>query len=186
VDLVSRIANTRFLGREFLTWLWYRSELQEGLFRLGEDRTIEVWFDARLTLEALGDIKEQNVIKSESPTETEEARASLQTGKQVKEARLRVVYDQKQWTATIKADDLSLHGLKLPAVLSREEDDQVYERFDLLEEIAFRGKSPGVLILRLASRLDAFSGYPFRLSYPAMPLARQLEHQRSSIPVLSY
>jgi hypothetical protein len=135
VDLVSRIANTRFLGREFLTWLWYRSELQEGLFRLGEDRTIEVWFDARLTLEALGDIKEQNVIKSESPTETEEARASLQTGKQVKEARLRVVYDQKQWTATIKADDLSLHGLKLPAVLSREEDDQVYERFDLLEEI---------------------------------------------------
>lgn len=135
MDLVSRIANTRFLGREFLTWLWYRSELQEGLFRLGEDRTIEVWFDARLTLEALGDIKEQNVIKSESPTETEEARASLQTGKQVKEARLRVVYDQKQWTATIKADDLSLHGLKLPAVLSREEDDQVYERFDLLEEI---------------------------------------------------
>ncbi len=135
MDLVSRIANTRFLGREFLTWLWYRSELQEGLFRLGEDRTIEVWFDARLTLEALGDIKEQNVIKSESPTETEEARASLQTGKQVKEARLRVVYDQKQWTATIKADDLSLHGLKLPAVLSREEDDQVYERFELLEEI---------------------------------------------------
>ncbi|MCB9787736.1 MAG: hypothetical protein H6744_13720 [Deltaproteobacteria bacterium] len=135
MDLINRIANTRFLGREFLTWLWFRSERQEGLFSLDDERTIEVWFDARLTLEALGDIKEQNVIKSESPTETEEARASLQTGKQVKEARLRVVFDQKQWTATIKADDLSLHGLKIPAVLSREEDDQVYERFDLLEEI---------------------------------------------------
>ena len=134
MDLLNRIEHTRFLGREFLTWLWYRSELQEGLFDVG-DKRIEVWFDAKLTLEALGDIKEQNVIKSESPTETEEARASLQSGKYVKEARLRVVHDQKQWTLTVKADDLSLHGLKIPALLSKEDDDQLYERFYLMEEV---------------------------------------------------
>ena len=133
MDLLNRIEHARFLGREFLAWLWYRSELQEGLFELSE-RRVEVWFDARLTLEALGDIKEQNVIKSESPTETEEARASLQSGKYVKEARLRVVHEQKQWTVTIKADDLSLHGLKIPALLSQEDDDQLYERFYLMEE----------------------------------------------------
>ncbi len=133
MDLLNRIEHTRFLGREFMTWLWYRSDLQEGLFAVG-DKQIEVWFDARMTLEALGDIKEQNVIKSESPTETEEARASLQAGKYVKEARLRLIHEQKQWTATLKADDLSLHGLKIPALLAKEDDDQLYERFYLMEE----------------------------------------------------
>ncbi|MGM0578951.1 MAG: hypothetical protein ACQEXJ_24730 [Myxococcota bacterium] len=133
MDLINRINQTQFLGREFLTWLWYRSESQEGLFVL-ENRQVEVWFDAKLTLEALGDIKEQNTIKSENPTETEEARASLQSGKQVKEARLRIIHDQKQWTTTVKADDLSIHSLRIPALLSREEDDQLYERFYLMEE----------------------------------------------------
>lgn len=150
MDLLNRIEHTRFLGREFLTWLWYRSELQEGLFTIA-DKQIEVWFDARMTLEALGDIKEQNVIKSESPTETEEARASLQAGKFVKEARLRVIQDQKQWTTTLKADDLSLHGLKIPALLAKEDDDQLYERFYLLEEAEdiFNDLFAGFLELRL-------------------------------------
>jgi hypothetical protein len=134
MDLLNRINNTRFLGREFLTWLWYRSEKSEGLFeRDGEQ--IEVWFDAKLVLEAQGDIKEQNVVKSENPTETEEARTSLQTGKQVTEARLRVISDQKQWTVTVKGEDLGLSGMKLPALLAREDEEQLYERFYLMEEL---------------------------------------------------
>ncbi|MDP6944299.1 MAG: hypothetical protein QF464_09140 [Myxococcota bacterium] len=134
MDLVQRITNTAFLGGEFLTWLWYHAEHQEGRFKLGE-RYIEVYFDAKLVLEATGDIRETSSIKSECPTETEEARASLQSGKHVAEARLRVVAEQKQWTATVKANDLSLNGVKIPALLSREDDDKVYERLYLLEEI---------------------------------------------------
>jgi len=133
-DLVQRIANTAFLGGEFLTWLWYHSEQTEGRFKLGE-RYIEVYFDAKLVLEATGDIRETSSIKSECPTETEEARASLQSGKHVSEARLRVVAEQKQWTVTVKASDLSLGGVKIPALLSREDDDKVYERLYLLEEL---------------------------------------------------
>ena len=134
MDLLTAINHTSFLGREFLTWLWYRSDVNEGLFTQGEQQ-IEVWFDAKLVLEALGDLKEQNVIKAETPTETQEARTSLLNGKQVREARLRVISDQKQWTVTIKADDLSLSQMKIPALLSREEDDQLYERFYLVEEL---------------------------------------------------
>lgn len=134
MDLLTRINHTQFLGREFLTWLWYRSDRDEGLFeRNGEQ--VEVWFDAKLVLEAQGDVKEQNVIKSETPTETEEARTSLQNGKQVKEARLRIISDQKQWTLTVKGDDLGLSGIKIPALLSREQDEQIFERFYLVEEV---------------------------------------------------
>jgi hypothetical protein len=133
MDIVSRINATRYLGREFLTWLWYRSALQNGIFELS-DGPLEVWFDAKLTLEAQGDIKESNVIKAENPTETSEAHAALLSGKLVTDARLRLVSGQKQWTLAIKGDTLGISGLKVPALLSREEDDQLYERFMLIEE----------------------------------------------------
>ena len=134
MDLVQRINNTAFLGGEFLTWLWYYSELNEGRFKLGE-RYIEVYFDTKLVLAAVGEIKEVSAIKSECPTETEEARASLQSGKHVSEARLRILAEQKQWSVSVKSSDLSLTGIKIPALLSREEDDKVYERLHLVEEL---------------------------------------------------
>jgi len=134
MDIINRINSTRYLGREFLTWLWYRSSLQNGIFQM-TDGPLEVWFDAKLTLEAQGDIKESNVIKAENPTETSEAHAALLNGKLVSDARLRMVSGQKQWTLSLKADTLGISSVKIPALLSREDDDQLYERFMLIEEI---------------------------------------------------
>lgn len=134
MDIINRINSTRYLGREFLTWLWFRSSLQNGIFEMS-DGPLEVWFEAKLTLEAGGDIKESNVVKAENPTETSEAHAALLTGKLVSDARLRLVSGQKQWTVSVKGDTLALSGIKIPALLSREDDDQLYERFMLVEEI---------------------------------------------------
>lgn len=134
MDIITRINSTRYLGREFLTWLWFRSSTQEGQFQLTEG-PIEVWFDATLTLEAQGDVKEQNVIKAENPTETPEAHAAVLTGKLVSNARLRIINGQKQWVFAVKGETLGISGVKIPALLSREDDDQLYERFMLVEEI---------------------------------------------------
>ena len=133
MDIINRINSTRYLGREFLTWLWYRSSLQDGIFEM-TDGPLEVWFDAKLTLEAQGDVKESNIIKAENPTETQEAHAALLNGKLVSYARLRLVSGQKQWTLSVKGDSLAISGVKIPALLSREDDDQLYERFMLIEE----------------------------------------------------
>ncbi len=133
MDIINRINSTRYLGREFLTWLWYRSSLQDGIFEM-TDGPLEVWFDAKLTLEAQGDVKESNIIKAENPTETQEAHAALLNGKLVSDARLRLVSGQKQWTLSVKGDSLAISGVKIPALLSREDDDQLYERFMLIEE----------------------------------------------------
>lgn len=134
LDVINRINSTRFLGKEFLCWLWYRSATGNGLFEL-DGKTIEVWFDSRIVLEGLGDIKETDTIKAETPTETTEARAALLTGKTVSEAKLRVVFGQKQWSTSLKGESLQLSGVKTPALLSREDDDQLFERFQLFEEI---------------------------------------------------
>ena len=47
----------------------------------------------------------------------------------------RSIRDQKQWTVNVKGDTLALSGVKIPALLSRDDEEQLYERFYLMEEL---------------------------------------------------
>jgi hypothetical protein len=137
MDLLDRINRTAFLGKEFLTWLWFMSDAREGLFRdVKGQEPFEVWFDDKLVLDhAIDKVKEVNSIKGESPTETAEAHTALRVGKKVADAKLRVIKDEREWVCSIKGEELALSGVKVPAVLSREEDEQVLERLELLGEL---------------------------------------------------
>lgn len=137
MDLVDRINKTSYLGKEFLTWLWFRSERQEGLFRQVEGQeAFEIWFDDKLVLDAAVEkVKEVNSIRGESPTETAEAKAALRVGKKVADAKLRVIRDDREWVCAVKGEELALSGVKVPGVLSREEDEQVLERLHLIGEL---------------------------------------------------
>jgi hypothetical protein len=136
MDLIDRIHHTRFLGREFLTWLWYRTELQEETFRLENAPPMMISFDDRLVLEAaVENIREVNTIRGESPTQTAEARAALRMGKKVVQARLTVGLGTQEWRCVVKGDDLSLGGIKVPAVLKDAEDDVLLERVYLLDQL---------------------------------------------------
>ncbi len=70
MDLIDRIHHTRFLGREFLTWLWYRTELQEEIFRLENAPPMMISFDDRLVLEAAVDATEEAIINAMVAAET--------------------------------------------------------------------------------------------------------------------
>ena len=96
--------------------------------------SLAAWFDAKLKLSSTGTLKEESVIKSDRPTDTEEARVSLRSGKQVDEAKLSLSIGPKIWTMTVKSSDLSLNSMKLPALLGTTDEDCVYERLALLEE----------------------------------------------------
>ena len=136
MDLIDRIHHTRFLGREFLTWLWYRTELQEEIFRLDDVPPMMISFDDRLVLEAaVENIREVNTIRGESPTQTAEARAALRMGKKVVQARLTVGLGTQEWICVIKGDELSVSGIKVPAVLKDAEDDVLMERIHLLDQL---------------------------------------------------
>ena len=81
MNLFESINQTRFLGKEFLTWLWYRSESAGGVFPLADEKSVTLWFDDRIVLElAFENVKEVNTIRGENPTGTEEAKAALRMG----------------------------------------------------------------------------------------------------------
>ena len=76
MDLMDLIESRRFLGSEFLMWLWFKSECYDGLFDIGPDkRPIEVILDDAMTLEAFLAETERNTFKGGAPAYSPEAKS---------------------------------------------------------------------------------------------------------------
>ena len=136
MDFVDRLANTSFLGREFLTWLWFKSDTQEGLMTLEDGGpAAEVWFTDNITLSGAGDGAERVTVRAEDPSLSPEARMALKQGKKVEKAYVRIVRGQREWATNVAAESLALSSIKIPALLTREEDDKLRERLALLDEL---------------------------------------------------
>ena len=52
MNLADLIETRRFLGSEFMMWLWFKSETHDGLMDVAGHGAIEVVYDDRLVLEA--------------------------------------------------------------------------------------------------------------------------------------
>ena len=153
MSLLDQIQKSAFVGPEFLTWLWYRCEEQDGIFDLGlAGGPFEVWFDDRLTVGSNLVDAQENLFKGGHPTSSLEARSALRLGKLATEARLRFIRGAQEWSFTFKAADLSISGLKLPTVLAKEDDDRFYERMFLLEQLEASIK--GLFINFMKLRID--------------------------------
>jgi hypothetical protein len=135
MDLVDLINSRRFLGSEFLMWLWFKSECYDGMFDIPNHDRVEVVYDDRMTLEAYLAETERNMFRGGAPAYSPEARVALREGKRVQRAKLRVIKEGREWTFNIKAESLDLTSVKIPSLLSREEEEQFYERMYLVEEL---------------------------------------------------
>ncbi|MFO7783568.1 MAG: hypothetical protein ACQET7_00685 [Thermodesulfobacteriota bacterium] len=137
MNLIERVKKTEFLGREFLTWLWYRSESREGVFDLGELGTVEILFEGKMTLEPDGEDWGDMVTCAGAGTRSGEARFALTRGKKVTHASLRLLKGDDEWSFSLDAAWLNISGLKVPKVMqdAREDADGLfYERMFLIEQ----------------------------------------------------
>lgn len=124
-----------FLGREFLTWLWFESERNGGGVQTATFGKVGVDFGQRLTLETGGNVKEGSTVQADAPSEAEEARTALRTGKKVARARLLLDIGERQYQVGVDAETLTFAGAKLPAVLGAKDSSAVEERLHLLDEL---------------------------------------------------
>lgn len=132
-QLANLIRAKGFLGREFLTWLWYVAETSSGLMSVIEESTgrsleFDVWVDDRLVLESSNGQAHENVMKGGDPSQSHEAAAALVTGKTVKELKLGLnVKNVGEFTAVLSSENLNPRSLKLPSTAKGEgssaEDD---------------------------------------------------------------
>ncbi len=125
-------------GREFLTWLWFKSEERNGVVDFPDGGAKEILFVQRLVLAAGDGEYAETVVCQGLHTDMKEGKEALRRGKKIKEARLRVSEDTTKWEFTFKADHFQFQSLKLPAISEGEDEldreGQNIERIYLVEK----------------------------------------------------
>jgi recombination associated protein RdgC len=123
----------RFLGEEFLLWLWMRGIAEGGTSGLEGDQSACFLDDAVQLVSERGDVKELGLRKG-NPAESREAFEALSRGMRPARAKVRLLSGDMEWTFTLDAGGLDLSTLKLPPTQSRDNQGRVADRLFLLEE----------------------------------------------------
>jgi hypothetical protein len=135
MDLVDRIETTRFLGGEFVLWLWFSRDVLAGAMELPGQGMVEVALESSLLLvDPLTDT-ERVTVRGFDPLGSLEAEHALLVGKLPRKVGLRLVFEQNEWVATLDAATFALSGVKLPTLLSQGEEEHFHERMRFLEQL---------------------------------------------------
>ena len=126
------------VAQEFLQWLWWVSEREEGRIDLGEaGGIVDLWVDQRVALAEPAEGRAKAVLTGGNPAGALEARAALAGGKVVRELALGLRRDGREYSATLKGHQLLLSGAKLPTECRGGQDEVVYERMYLYEDLYY-------------------------------------------------
>lgn len=112
--------NRSFLGREFLTWLWFTSESQKHNVDIPGHGKFKLYLDDKLVLSATSGSVFESSLKGGTPGYADEAHLALRNGKMVHEANFILQDGKRQWTWAMKSDDLAFRGVRLPPVVDPE------------------------------------------------------------------
>ncbi len=135
MDTVDRIETTRFIGTEFLAWLWFKIELFDGHFELEDDRTCDLWLDTRISLAGWADDGEKTTLAGKEAAHGPEASVALERGKVPTSASLRLVLGDEEFAFTFDAKKFTLSGVTAPQLTATETDERLYERMMQLEKL---------------------------------------------------
>ncbi|WP_394834710.1 hypothetical protein LVJ94_50270 [Pendulispora rubella] len=122
MQLVDRIEKRRFVGREFLLWLWFESEIFEGTLSTKSHGEFALWVERQIAL-SLGK-EEVTRIKGAYPAGTREAKEALLRGKMPDTAGLHLSWHDHQAGFIFKAEPMAISGLTLPTVLGGEDEEE--------------------------------------------------------------
>ncbi len=130
----------KFLGDEFLTWLWFSMEKDRNRFITPDKEPFLIEIGNRIVLEnRINDTVESITIKGDDAG-LEEGILSLKKGALVTELNLIYKVGNQEWKFSIKGENLSFSGLKHPDIGVFESDDQVeglvLEKLFLFEKVS--------------------------------------------------
>lgn len=111
---IELIQQKAFVGKEFLTWLWFLSET-DPVIDLSGNRAVEIEILGPLLLDAnFGDAR-STALKGESAGLSAEAGTSLREGKKLRRARIKLNVEGVEWTASLDGETMGVTGLSVPS-----------------------------------------------------------------------
>ncbi|MEA4863477.1 MAG: recombination-associated protein RdgC [Victivallaceae bacterium] len=136
IELKKGVPAGSFIGRDFLTWLWFFHE-SGGVFHSDEIGDVEISLDGPLSF--AGDDPECNgsaetvVKKGENPLRSAEAKAAFEVGKKLRKAKLLIARDTQMWSLNFDADRFNFSSLRLPEGEKLDFDSSMAERLENLD-----------------------------------------------------
>lgn len=119
MDLLDLINEKRFLGQEYLTWLWFISETKPEIDIDGN--TVQLAFDYNMQLECGEGASCKRIAckgGSESGSdEKTEAKMAIGLGKKIEQAKILLSINESEFWLTSNGRLLSLTGVKMPRVV---------------------------------------------------------------------
>ena len=137
MQLMDVIKETEFLSREFLVWIWYKSETNGGMHKLTDDREVELWVDRKIVLRYDDENGSEKITCTGDNPHLKEAKFGLFENKQVTESKLKLLIDDNEYSFTLDASWMNLKSFKTPKVMQDKDDDPegiFYEKIYLIDQ----------------------------------------------------
>lgn len=134
-ELFQRIESTRFLGPEFLLWVWLRGEFLQAGVDLGDAGEFNVWIDQQLILESALDRNERVTIRGVAPADGNEAREAVRARKFPVRARVVLQAAERETAFSLLAPRFAIAGGLVPNVPIEDPSDAFVERMALAQRL---------------------------------------------------
>lgn len=128
LDIAVSYNKYKFLGDEFLTWIWYLVENNINIKTMTamECNTISLELGNSIVLEnSLGDASSEKISIKGDDAGLEEGTTALRKGAVVTDMNLILTIDENQWRFSIKGESMNITGLKTPATGNIENQDDI-------------------------------------------------------------
>jgi len=102
-----------FIGNEFLLWLWWRCERDEGVVDTAEAGSVALAVERSLDMQCAWDATGKQSLTADGVARAPEARVGLKNGKWPRKAGLIVAAGGEQFELTLQADRFILTGVKV-------------------------------------------------------------------------
>ena len=139
---LSNLCNIKaFIGREFLTWLWYLVENSADALKVHcavEKRTytLDLWIEDYLIFESPSSMAHTQTLRGGTPSQSIEATAALKTGKSLKQMKIGMsIEGLGEFSACLTDNNLFPRGLKFTRVHDEGEQnaDNLSVRLEMIE-----------------------------------------------------
>jgi hypothetical protein len=139
LDVAIAYNRFKFLGDEFLTWLWFVIEQDSTVLRNADPDLTSFEIGNRIVLEKKHKKALERITIKGEDAGLEEAKVALQNGALVAELNLVYRSTQQKWQFTLKGESLNLSSLKTPKIVPPESQDEfegsVLEKIFLYDKI---------------------------------------------------
>ena len=114
LDIAVAYNRYKFLGNEFLTWLWFMIETDQNRLRRYDPDLVSLNIGSRLVLENTRNNTKETITIKGKDANFEEGLLSMKKGAVVTEIHLSYKSGAQHWQFSLKGESLNVSNLKLP------------------------------------------------------------------------